>query len=122
MHPSLFHNSRSKLRGPSGLFLSKPLPQVPTQSPNAPRVGSALILPSLEELDFLHAPVGWASLAAQMVRNLPAVQEPGVRSLGQEDPLKKGMATRSSILAWEIPQTEEPGELHTVHGIAVGHD
>ena len=53
-----------------------------------------------------------------MVRNLPAVQEPGVRSLGREDPLKKGMATRSSILAWEIPQTEEPGGLHTVHGIA----
>ena len=44
-----------------------------------------------------------------MVKNLPAVQETGVLSLGQEDPLEKGMATHSSILAWRIPWTEEPG-------------
>jgi len=43
--------------------------------------------------------------------------ETRVQFLGQEDPLEKGMATHSSILAWKIPQTEEPGELHTVHGI-----
>ena len=48
----------------------------------------------------------WASLVAQMVKNLPAVQETGVRSLGQEDPLEKGMATHSSILAWRIPWKE----------------
>ena len=48
------------------------------------------------------------SLAAQMVRNLPAMQETPVRSLGWEDPLKKGMAAHSSILAWRIPWTEEP--------------
>ena len=53
-----------------------------------------------------------------MVRNLPAVQETQVQSLGWEDPLKKGMATHSSVLAWEIPQTAEPGGLHTVHKIA----
>ena len=46
------------------------------------------------------------------------MQETHVQSLGREDPLKKGMATHSSILAWEILQTEEPGGLHTVHGIA----
>ena len=46
-----------------------------------------------------------------MVKNLPAMQEMQVRSLGQEDPLEKEMATHSSILAWEIPWTEEPGEL-----------
>ena len=46
-----------------------------------------------------------------MVRNLPAMQEPWVRSLDQEDPLEKGMATHSSILAWEIPWTEEPSGL-----------
>ena len=44
-----------------------------------------------------------------MVKNLPVVQETWVRSLGQEDPLEKGMATHSSILAWRIPWTEEPG-------------
>ena len=52
-----------------------------------------------------------ASLVAQMVKNLPAIQETWVRSLSQEDPLEKGMATHSSILAWEIPWTEEPGGL-----------
>ena len=51
----------------------------------------------------------WASLVAQLVKNLPAMQETWVRSLGWEDPLEKGMATYSSILAWKIPWTEEPG-------------
>ena len=51
----------------------------------------------------------WASMAAQMVKNLPAMQETQVRSLGWEDPLEKGMATHSSILSWKIPWTEEPG-------------
>ena len=53
-----------------------------------------------------------------MVKNLPAVQEMRVQSLGQEDALEKEMATHSSILAWKIPWTEEPGGLHTVHGVA----
>ena len=48
---------------------------------------------------------------AQMVKNLPAKQETRVRSLGQEDPLEKGMATHFSILAWGIPWTEKPSEL-----------
>ena len=51
----------------------------------------------------------WASLVAQLVKNSPAMQETWVRSLGREDPLEKKMATHSSILAWEIPWTEEPG-------------
>ena len=46
---------------------------------------------------------------AQLVKNLPAIQETRVRSLGQEDPLEKGMATHSSMLAWRIPETKEPG-------------
>ena len=51
----------------------------------------------------------WASLVAQMVKSLPARQrEAQVRSLGGEDPLEQGMATHSSLLAWEIPWTEEP--------------
>ena len=49
-----------------------------------------------------------------MVKNLPAIQETWVRSLSQEDPLEKGMATHSSILAWEIPWTEEPGGLQSM--------
>ena len=56
----------------------------------------------------------WASLVAQSVKNLPAMQETWVRSLGQEDPLEKGMATHSSILAWRIPWTEEPGGLQSM--------
>ena len=58
----------------------------------------------------------WASLVAQTVKNLPAMQETWVRSLGGENPLEKGMATHSSILAWRIPWTEEP------HGCGWGSD
>ena len=53
-----------------------------------------------------------------MVKNLPANQEMRVQSLGQKEPLEKEMATRSNILAWEIPWTEEPNWLHTVHEVA----
>ena len=55
-----------------------------------------------------------ASLVAQMVKNLPAMQGIQVQSLDQEDPLEKGMATHSSILAWTIPWTEEPGRLQSM--------
>ena len=51
---------------------------------------------------------------AEMVKKLPAIQETWVQSLGQEDPLEKGMATNSSILAWRIPWTEELGKLQSV--------
>ena len=54
------------------------------------------------------------SPVAQMVKNLPARWETLVQSLGQEDPLEKGMATHSSILAWEIPWTEEPGRVQSI--------
>ena len=59
---------------------------------------------------------------AQIVKNLPAMQETQVRPLGQEDPLEEGMATHSSILAWEIPWTEEPGGLQSMGSQRVGHD
>ena len=62
------------------------------------------------------------SLVAQMVKDLPAMQETWVPSLGWEDPLEKGMATHSSILAWEIPWTEEPGGLQCRGLPRVGHD
>ena len=64
----------------------------------------------------------WASLVAQLVKNLPAVQETQVRSLGQEDPLEKEMATHSNLLAWEIPWTEEPVRLQSMGLQRVRHD
>ena len=62
------------------------------------------------------------SLVAQTVKNLPAMQETWVQSLGQEDPLEKGMANHSSILAWRIPWTEEPGGLQFMGSHRVGHN
>ena len=63
-----------------------------------------------------------ASLVAQMVKNLPAMQETQVKSLGQKDPLEKGVATHSSIVAWRIPWTEEPGGLRSMGSQRVGHN
>ena len=63
-----------------------------------------------------------ASLVAQLVKNLPAVQETWVRSLGWENPLEKEMATHSSILAWKISWTEEPGGLQSMRSQRDGHD
>ena len=64
----------------------------------------------------------WASLVAQLVKNLPAMQETPVRFLGQEDALEKGKAAHSSILAWRIPWTEEPSGLQfmSLHRIRHG--
>ena len=59
---------------------------------------------------------------AQTVKNLPALQETQVWSLGQVDPLEKGMATHSSILAWRIPWTEKPGRLQPIMLWRVGQD
>ena len=59
---------------------------------------------------------------AQMVKNLPAMQETWVPSLDWEDPLKEGRATNSSILAWRIPWTEEPGGLQSIRSHRVRHD
>ena len=64
----------------------------------------------------------WASLVAQMVKNLPAMWETWVQSLGWGDPLEKGMATHSSILVWRIPWTEEPGGLQSMGLQRVGHN
>ena len=64
----------------------------------------------------------WASLVSQAAKNPPAKQETQVQSLGQKDPLEKGMATHSSILAWEILWTEEPGGLQSMGLQRVGHN
>ena len=62
------------------------------------------------------------SVVAQIVKNLPAIQETQVQSLSLEDPLEKGVATHSSILAWMIPWTEEPGGLQSLGSQRVGHN
>ena len=61
--------------------------------------------------------VVWASMVSSIVKNLPAMQETWVRSLGWEDPLEKGMATHSRILAWRLPMDRGPW-WSTVHGVA----
>ena len=63
-----------------------------------------------------------ASLVAQTVKNLFVIQETQVQSLGQEDPLEKGIATHSSILDWRIPWREEPGRLQCIGSQRVEHD
>jgi len=68
------------------------------------------IVSYLNKSSFLKLMYNWASLIAQMVKNLPVMQETSIRSLGQDDPLEKGMAAHSNILAWRIPWTD--------HGIA----
>ena len=61
-------------------------------------------------------------MLSQLVRNLHAMQETQVGFLGQEDPLEKEMATHSSLLAWEIPWTEEPGRLQSMGSQRAGHN
>ena len=63
-----------------------------------------------------------ASLVAQRLKRLPAIRETWVLSLGQKDPLEKGMATHSSILAWEVPWIEEPGGLQSMGSQRVEYD
>ena len=64
----------------------------------------------------------WASPVAQRLKRLPSMWETWVRSQGREDPLEKEMVTHSSILAWRIPWTEEPGELQSMGSQKVGHN
>ena len=63
-----------------------------------------------------------APLVAQLVKNLPAVLETWVQSVGREDPLEEGMATHSRVLAWRIPRTGEPGGLPSLGSHRVSHD
>ena len=74
---------------------------MPENTVGFPRVGGT-IAPILQ------------ALVAQTVKNLPAVRETRVQSLGQKDPLEKGMTTHSNILAWRIPWTEKPGALQSM--------
>ena len=78
--------------------------------------------PFIKNLLTLILDTSLASLVAQRVKRLPEMYETWVRSLGQEDPLEKEMATHSSTLAWKTPLTEEPGGLQSMGSQRVGHD
>ena len=75
-----------------------------------------------EELTLSLSNTNWASLVTQMVKNQPAMREAWVWSLGQEDPLEKGMTIHSSILAWRSPWIEKPGGLQSMGLQRVRHD
>ena len=75
-----------------------------------------------EELTLSLSNTNWASLVTQMVKSQPAMREAWVRSLGQEDPLEKGMTIHTSILAWRIPWIEKPGGLQSMGLQRVRHD
>ena len=77
---------------------------------------------SLHTLCYLSSNNLQAFLVAQMVKNLPIIQETQIRSLGGEDPLEKGTATHSSVLAWKIPWTEESGGLQSMVSQRVGYN
>ena len=78
--------------------------------------------PSSQTKNWVRLNKHWASLVIQLGKNLPAMRETWVWSLGWEDLLEKEMATHSSILAWRIPQMEEPGRLQSMGSQRVGHD
>ena len=82
---------------------------------------SLLQLMSIQSVMLPNNPI-LSLLLPQMVKRLPTMQETQVRSLGQEDPLEKEMATHSSSLAWKIPWTEESGRLQSMGSRRVGHD
>ena len=87
------------------------------------QVGSVSLMPARNPRTIIYLyPKLWASLVTQMIKSLPAMQEIWVRSLGQEDPLEKGMTIHSSSFAWRIPWTEEPGGLQTMRSKRVGHN
>ena len=86
------------------------------------RIGTFSFSTSLHSRHLIFTVVIWASLMAQMVKSQPALQETQVQSLGQEDFLEKEMTTHSSILAWEIPWTEEPDGLQPTWSQRVRHD
>ena len=85
---------------------------VKNPSDNAGDRGDEGSIPGSSTYTYIHRYIcTWVSLVAQTGKRLPAMWETQVRSLGQEDPLEKEMATHSSIPAWKIPRTEEPGGL-----------
>ena len=97
--------------------------QLHMRVPSAPYLCQYWAIASFLIIAILTLPLpSWASLVAQRVKRLPAVQETLVQSLGQEDPLEKELATPSSTLAWKIPWTEERCRIQSMGSQRVGHD
>ena len=128
----LFLQSHSQsLCGMYSRFPSWPHPLGPSPDPVVYLLHPALLGDGAEthphptntsQLCWLHLYLPFPSLVAQRVKNLPAMQETWVQSLGQEDPLEKGMATHSNILAWRIPWIEDPGGLQSMGSQSIGHN
>ena len=113
----IFANVRNS--GPSGT-LGSPL-LLHHHLPRAHRAGHRS--PLRHSIDYFLSSVSpFVTLVTQMVKNLPVMRETGVRSPSQEDPIEKGMATHSNILAWRIPLTEEPGRLQSMGSQRVRHN
>ena len=116
-----WHWKKKKCAHPS-MYLPRDFlfPEQLCVSSNTNTLETSLLLRVIILLTFKVALDIWSKMLhilAQAVKNLPAMQETWVWSLGQEDPMEKRMATHSSILAWRIPRTEEPGGF-SVHGVA----
>ena len=97
-------------------------PGKPQYDPAIPLLGTYMDKPTIQNGTCTAMFISWASLVTQMVKHLPAMREIQVQSLGWEDPLEKEMATHSSILAWKIPWTKDPGRLQSMGSQRVGHD
>ena len=110
----------------AGVILLRGFPHNSVGKESACNAGDAGSIPGSGRLagEWIGYPLqySWASLVAQLVKNLPAMQETWVLSLGREDPLENGKATHSSILAWRIPWTEEPAGLQSMGSQRVGND
>ena len=109
-------------------FSSKPtisnlscLPKIYSNHINSNSIWVSFYIYEIQE-HFIYVSIDWIFPVSQTVKNLPAIQETQVLSLGWKDPLKKGMATYSSILAWRIPWTEEPGGPQSMGSQRGGHD
>ena len=128
MFPSLaksqFHLCKYQKRSFKVLHITHGLPRtLESSGPSTTMVSYSLhplTLPSTELSTFSRT--AEASLVTRMVKNLPAMQKTQVWSLDLEDPLEKGMATHSRILAWRIPRTDKPGMLQSVGSQTVRHD
>ena len=96
------------------MLVAQPCPALCDSMESSPPGSSVYGILQARILDWVVIPFSGASLVAQRLKHLPAMRETRVRSLGQEDPLEKEMATHSSTLAWRIPWREEPGRLQSM--------
>ena len=115
------HLEGNETAGSRLIFLT-PVPGQTLQQFFFPILTKAFLFHLFDLKIFLYTDTILNFTCGSMVKNLPARRDTWVRSLGWEDPLEKGMGTQSSILAWRIPWTEEPGGLQSVGSQRIGHD